>query len=199
MGQWAVETGQADIGMVSWTPSDLNNEVRLIPIAQDAVAIILNAQNKVEGLSLRELRDIFSGRLLNWQEVAGLPMTIQVVSREDGSGTRAVFETAVMADRAVTPTAIVMPSSQAVFDFVAQNPNAIGYVSLAFVGQGVYAAPIEGVAPSLENLDSGSYFLTRELSLITPEQSRPEITQFVEFVLSPAGQAIVREEWGSAK
>jgi phosphate transport system substrate-binding protein len=199
LGQRLVETQQADIGLVSWSPPDLSDEVRLTPIARDAIAIILNTQNQSKGPSLRELRDIFSGRLLNWQEVDGPPSPIQVISREDGSGTRATFETVVMEDRAVTLTAIVLPSSQAVVDFVAQNPNAIGYVSFAFIDDGVYAAPIEGVAPTLESLASGSYFLTRDLAIITPKQGKPEIDRFIEFVLSPVGQAIVGERWGRVK
>jgi phosphate transport system substrate-binding protein len=199
LGQTLVETGQADIGMVSWLPPNLSDEVRLTPIARDAIAIILNTQNQSKGLSLREVQDIFNGRLLNWQEIDGPALPIQVVSREDGSGTRAVFEAAVMEDSAVTPTAIVLPSSQAVVDFVAQNPNAIGYVSLSFVDNKVYAVPIQSVAPNLESLASGSYFLTRDLALITPKQSQPEVNQFIEFVLSPAGQAIVEERWAKIR
>jgi phosphate transport system substrate-binding protein len=104
-----------------------------------------------------------------------------------------------MEDNAVTPTAIVLPSSQAVVDFVAQNPNAMGYVSLSFIDDRVYAVPIDGVTPTLDSLVSGSYFLTRDLALITPKQRQPEVNQFIEFVLSPAGQAIVEERWAKVR
>jgi phosphate transport system substrate-binding protein len=77
-----------------------------------------------------------------------------------------------------------------VVDFVANNPNAIGYVSAAFVDERVYAIPIDGVAPTPENLVSGDYFLNRDLMLITPAEDAPEINQFLEFVLSPDGQEI---------
>jgi phosphate transport system substrate-binding protein len=199
LGQISTEIGQADIGMLSWPPPNLSDKVHVIPIARDAIAIILNPQNQSVALSLREIHDIFSGRLLNWQEVDGPPLSIQVVSREDGSGTRATFETTVMEERAVTPTAIVMPSSQAVVDFVAQNPNAIGYVSFTFLDDRVYATPIEGIPPTLETLAEGSYFLSRDLALVIPRQSKPEVEQFIEFVLSPAGQAIIMERWGRVR
>lgn len=201
LGQTTVESGRADIGMVSGSSSTMGDVIRQTPIARDAVAIILHRQNQVTGLSLSELRDIFRGQLLNWQEVGEASFPIQVVSREDGSGTRATFETMVMEDWAVTPTAIVLPSSQAVVDFVAQNPDAVGYVSLAFinVNDDIYAVPIEGVAPTPESLTAGSYFLTRQLALITPKQSRPEVERFIEFVLSPTGQAIVEKGWGRVK
>ncbi len=199
LGQILVESNQTDIGLVSWPPNNLSSQVRLTPLARDAIAIILNSQNRRQGLSRQELRDIFSGRLLNWQELDGPALPIQVVSREEGSGTRAVFETIAMENSAVTPTAIVMPNSQAVVDFVARHPNAIGYVSFAFIDDKVYPTPIEGIAPSLQNLASGSYFLTRDLALLTTRQSQAEVDQFIEFGLSQAGQAIVGEKWAKVR
>lgn len=199
LGLMLVEAKQVDIGLVSGPPQNLAGELRLTPIARDAIAIILNAQNRIGGLSLPELRDIFSGRLLNWQEVGGRPGPIQVVSREDGSGTRAAFEAIVMENRAVIPTAIVLPNSRAVVDFVGQNPNAIAYVSFIFTHDQVYPVPVEGVAPTLESITSGSYPLTRELAVITLMQGRPEVDRFVNFVLSPAGQATVGARWGRVR
>ncbi|HXV44574.1 MAG TPA: phosphate ABC transporter substrate-binding protein [Anaerolineae bacterium] len=199
LGQTLVEAGQIDLGLVSWPPQNLPNKLRSMPVARDAIAVVTHPQNKIEGLSLIDLRDIFRGRLLNWQEVGGSATPIQVVSREDGSGTRTAFETLVMEGQPVTPSAIVLPNSQAVVDFVAQNPNAIAYVSLAFIGQGVYTVPIEGIPPTTENLDSGSYLLTRDLFILAPKQGQPELEQFIEFVLSPAGQAIISTHWKQAK
>jgi len=195
LGQQLVETGQVEIGMVAGPTSNLSDDIRLTPIARDNIAIVLNVENSSIELSQRELQDIFSGRILNWQEVDGLAAPIQVVSREEGSGTRAVFETAAMGDHPVTPTAIVMPSSQAVVDFVTKNPDAIGYVSAAFVNERVYVVPIDGITPTLENRQSNDYSLNRDLMLITSAQTTPEINRFLEFVLSPVGQKIVAENW----
>jgi len=100
-----------------------------------------------------------------------------------------------MNDHPVTPTALVMPSSQAMVDFVAKNPNTIGYVSAAFVDERVYTLSIDGVTPTLTNAQSHDYFLTRDLMLITATESVPEIKRFLEFVLSPAGQEIVAKNW----
>ena len=199
LGRQLVEAGQIGMGMVSGPISNPSDNVRLYPIARDSIAVILNPENSLIELSLHELRGIFSGRILNWQEVDGLAAAIQVVSREDGSGTRAVFEASVMDDHPVTPAAVVLPSSQAVADFVAQNPNAIGYVSTAFVDGRVYPIVVDGVTPTPENLKSGDYPLTRDLMLMTPVQNTPEINQFLEFVLSPAGQEIVAQHWGTIR
>lgn len=195
LGQALVESGQVDLGLVSWPVQNLPKTLRSIPIAHDAVAVILHPDNKVESLSLLEVRDIFGGGLLNWQEVDGLPGPIQVVSREDGSGTRAAFETLAMGNERVTPTAIVLPNSQAVVDFVAQHPGAVGYVSLALVTGEVYAVPLEGVPATLDSLAAGNYPITHDLSLLAPSQGQPELEKFVDFCLSPAGQAIVVTKW----
>jgi phosphate transport system substrate-binding protein len=199
LGQTLLEMGRIDLGLVSWPPQHLPENLRSILIARDAVAVIVHPTNKIKGLSRAHLQAIFSGRLLNWQEVDGPVSPIQVISREDGSGTRATFETAVMDQMPVTPTAIVLPSSQAVIDFVAHNPAAIAYVSFAFVDETVYPVPIEGVAPGLESLVAGSYPLSRDLAMIVSKQGQPELKPFIDFVLSPAGQAIVVTKWAPVK
>lgn len=199
LGLDLVSEGQADIGLMSWPPPNLPADLRLVPIARDGVAVILNRQNRLAGLSLPVLRDIFSGQLLDWREIDGPPLPIQVVSREDGSGTRAAFEAIVMADQPVTPTAIVLPNSRAVVDFVAQTPNAIAYVSSGFVRDDVYVVPIEGVRPTFDDISGRSYPLTRELAVIMSQQGNPEAGRFVDFSLSPTGQAIVGQGWGRVR
>ena len=199
LGLDLVNDGQADIGLVSWPPPNLPDDLRLVPIARDGIAIILNPQNRLAGLSLLVLRDIFSGQLLDWREIDGPPRPIQVISREDGSGTRAAFEAIVMVGQPVTPTAIVLPSSRAVVDFVAQTPNAIAYVSSGFVGDDVYVVPIEGVRPTLDDINGRSYPLTRDLAVITSQQGHPEAGRLVDFGLSPAGQAIVGQGWARVR
>ncbi len=194
LGRRLVETGQIDIGLTARPVADLPDDLNLTPIAHDAVAIVVNDQTELKGLSLREVRDIFSGRLVNWRDVAGPERPIQVVSRETGSGTRAVFEAAVMDDLAVTPTAIVLPNSRAMVDFVADNPGAVGYVSFTFLREGVDAVPVEGVAPTPDSLADSSYFLTRELALLTRPTPQAEVRSFLDFIKSPAGQAIIAEQ-----
>lgn len=199
LGQRQVEAGQLELGLVSWPPAGPAETLQQAVIAHDAVAIIVHPRNPPAGLSLAELRDIFSGRLLDWTAVGGSGGDIQVVSREDGAGTRAAFETLVMEDRAVTPAAVVLPNSQAVVDYVAQHPHTIAYVSLALVDERVRAVAIEGVAPGPDTLASGSYPLIRDLAIVFPRRGAAEAARFVEFALSPAGQAIVGRHWGRVR
>jgi phosphate transport system substrate-binding protein len=75
---------------------------------------------------------------------------------------------------------------------VAENPNAIGYVSTNFIDKRVYAIPIEDASPTPENIAAGRYSLIRDLSLITSTNSKKEVEQFIQFVFSPAGQEIIK-------
>ena len=167
-----------------------------IAIAQDGIALVVHPQNALGELTLAQVRDIFAGRILDWEGIRGTPGDIVVVSREDGSGTRAVFEGVVMGEKRVTLTAIVMPSSEAVVEYVAGHPTAIGYVSMSYLSPQVRALQIEGVSPTPETVQSGVYPLRRPLYLLTGQEPKGEVKAFIEFTSSPAGQAIVKQRYG---
>lgn len=185
-----------------------------VPIGLDGLALVVHPSNSIAGMSLVQLRDMFAGRLLDWQALGSDAGEIQLVSREDGSGSRILFETRVMGDERVALTAVVMPTSQDVVDYVAKNPQAIGYVSRAEVAEWITeddAPPasaaasvssaagqprvkvlaVEGKLPTLATVRSQEYALTEPLYLISYGQPTGKIRQFIDFVLSPAGQAIV--------
>jgi len=195
---------QIDIGTASRTPTgeeerDPETGAKRLwwtAIAQDGIALVVHPQNAIEGLTLPQARDIFFGRILDWEEMGGTPGEIVVVSREDGSGTREVFEEMVMGEKRVTLTAIVMPSSEAVVEYVARHPTAISYVSMGYLSPQVKALPIEGVNPTPATVQSGAYLLTRPLYLLTGQEPTGEVKAFIEFALSPAGQAVVEQRYG---
>ena len=195
---------QIDIGTASRTPTaederDPETGAKRLwwtAIAQDGIALVVHPQNAVEGLTLPQARGIFFGRILDWEKMGGAPGEIVVVSREDGSGTREVFEEMAMGEKRVTLTAIVMPSSEAVIEYVARHPTAIGYVSMGHLSPQVKALPIEGVRPTPEDVQSGAYPLTRPLYLLTGQEPTGEVKAFIEFALSPAGQAVVEQRYG---
>ncbi len=184
-----------------------------VPIGIDGLAAVVHPSNSIAGLSLVQLRDIFAGRLLDWQALGSDAGEIQLVSREDGSGSRILFETRVMGEERVALTAVVMPTSQDVVDYVAKNPQAIGYVSRAAVAEWiaeddasttaapaaaatatparVKIIPVEGKLPTRAVLRSQEYALTDPLYFISYGQPSGRIRQFIDFALSPAGQAIV--------
>ena len=129
------------------------------------------------------------------------------MSREDGSAARIFFEERVMGEARVALTAVVMPTSADVAEVVARNPAAIGYASRADVVEwiepvvdataagaalsAVKVLAVEGVAPTTAAIKEQRYALTQPLYLITRGEPQGRVRQFVDFVLSPAGQAIV--------
>ena len=197
-----------------------------VPIGLDGLALIVHPSNSVSELSLVQLQAIFAGEVLDWMAVGGDAGEIQLVSREDGSGARVLFEGRVMGDMHVSLTAVVMPTSADVVEYVSKNPAAIGYVSRAEVAEwiedgtgsgagqnmggqaapalGAPAAPggtpfppavkvlrVEGRLPLRASLRSQEYALTQPMYLITNGQPSGWVRRFLDFALSPAGQAIV--------
>lgn len=180
--EWDAETGARRLW---WTA-----------MAQDGIALVVHPQNAVGNLRLSQVQDIFFGRMMDWGEIGGIPGEIVVVSREDGSGTREVFEEMAMKGKRVTLTAIVMPSSEAVVEYVARHPTAIGYVSMGYLSPEVKALQVEGVSPTPKDVQSGTYPLTRPLYFLTGQEPTGEGKAFIEFALSPAGQAVVGQRYG---
>jgi phosphate transport system substrate-binding protein len=166
---------------------------------QDGVAVILNKENTVEALTYEQLAGIFTGKITNWKEVGGPDLNIVLMSREVNSGTHVYVKEEVLKDAEFAPTALLMPSSQAIADGVKKDKAAIGYVGLAYVSSDVKALKVakeagaEAVAPSEESVLSGKYPISRPLFLYTPKEPTALAKAFIDFTLSPEGQKIVTE------
>ena len=184
---------EIDLAAVSWKSDDVEapDALNVIPIARDGLAIIINPQNTITNVTSLQLRALYRGEILDWGAVGGAGGDPVVISREDGSGSRAAFESLAMGGERVTLNALVMPTSQAVVDYVASHRNAVGYVSTGVFTDTVRAVPVEEVAPTAAAIHSGEYRLGRVLYLYAPRPVPPESQAFLDFVLSPAGQAIV--------
>jgi phosphate transport system substrate-binding protein len=105
----------------------------------------------------------------------------------------------VMGEDPVTLTALVMPNSQAVVDYVASDPYALGYVSMAYLDSKVRAVTVEGLLPTPETVSRGEYHLTRELILLSRPDASPQVQEFLNFAVSPAGQSIVAQDYGRVR
>jgi phosphate transport system substrate-binding protein len=184
---------ESDLAAVSWKPEDekLADDLQIVPVARDGIAIIVNPQNTITNVTSLQLRALFLGETLDWAVIGGSGGEPVVISREDGSGTRAAFESLTMGGERVTLNALVMPTSQAVVDYVASHRNALGYVSTGALTDTLRAVPVEEIAPTAASVHSGEYRLGRLLYLYAPQPAPPEVRAFIDFVLSPAGQAIV--------
>jgi len=165
------------------------------PIGQDGIAVLVHPDNLANALTTGELRDIYQGRVSNWQELGLTNQPITVISREDGSGTRAEFERLVMGERRTTRSAQIAPSSAAMLTSVSRDPGSIGYVSMSYLTPDVRSVIVDGIAPTLENVANNTYPLRSTLFIIGQEEPQTDYRAFIGWVQSPDGQAIVARQY----
>ncbi|MGZ4904511.1 MAG: phosphate ABC transporter substrate-binding protein [Halobacteriota archaeon] len=196
-GIQAVGEGTAQIGMSSREVKA--SEVAAYPtlkpvaIAVDGIAMIVNPNNPVNSLTMNQTRDIFTGNITNWNQVGGSDATINVINREQGSGTRDGVQTIVLKGGNFVG-GIVLSSTGAIRTAVSQDPNAIGYISSAEVDSSVKALNIEGVALTYDNIANRSYKIQRDFFFVTKGDPSGLASQFINFTLSPGGQALLKTD-----
>lgn len=189
----ALAQGQVDLAALTWLPQQTPEQLWTVPFARDGLAIVVNPQNGVPGLTVAQLRELFQGRAEDWAAWGGLPGAPQVVSREEAAGEFALFQERVMGEARVTLTALLAPNNEAVLDWVGNDSLAVGYLATGRLDSRVRALAVEGVPPAPETLASGLYPLTRDLSLATIGEPEGAARAFIQWVLGPAGQAIVQQ------
>lgn len=197
VGLKSVQDGTADIGTYSSKLKDNESAgITSYEIAKDGIVVVVNNANSVNDLTTNQTKEIFGGNITDWSAVGGTSGTINVVTREDGSGTRDAFVSLVMGGKngtAILKTAVVQSSTEAVKQSVKGDPNAIGYISLADLSGDVKAVKINGVTPSEQTISDGTYKIQRPFLFLTKGQAKGATLDFINWVLSPEGQAIVKE------
>ena len=171
-------------------------------VAGDAIAVVVHPSNPVDGLSLGQISDIYTGKVTNWRQVGGDDRPIVLLSRESNSGTYVYFLENVIrlgdetSDLLFSPDTLLMPSSEGISSEVRQNPNAIGYDGLGYVtdDQKVVAVARDAngpyIVPAVETVDDGSYPISRSLYMYTAGEPSGQIEAYLDWVLSD-GQALV--------
>ena len=190
----AVESGVANIGMSSRDLNDKEQVLWSVEIAKDGLAIIINPNNPVTDLTLRQVHDIYTADIDNWSDLGGPDKKIHIIAREEGSGTRSAFESLVMNTDQITPKAIVQDSNGSVRQLVSSDQYAIGYISLGLVDQTVKAVELDGVTPTWDNVVNGSYALYRPFLFVTESLPAGNTKQFIDFTLSSVGQQLLLYE-----
>jgi len=174
-------------------------ELQVYTIAYDGIAVVTNPDLELPSLSLLQVKTIFAGEITNYEEVGGADAEIIVVSREEGSGTRAAFEELVMESGEeageISEDALLQQSNGQIRTTVSTTPNAIGYISFGFLDESVNIVSIDGFEPSVANVKNGSYPVFRPLNMLTNGDPDPLAKAFLDFILSAEGQAIVAEEY----
>ena len=166
----AVGEGRCDIGLSSRALKDEEKATGLTQtiLAYDGIAIIVNPANPINDLSLEQIAKVYTGEITNWSQLGGEDGEIVLIGREAGSGTRDGFES-ITGTTDACQYRQELTSTGDVITTVAQNPNAIGYASLASVKDTVKALSVEGVTPSEETVKDGSYLVQRPFVLVTKE------------------------------
>ena len=197
-----------DIGMSSRevTKDEMAKNPKFVvtTVAQDGIAVIVNPVNTIQYITLDQIKDIYLGKITKWTEIsgAGVPNTnnqIVIIGRDSASGTRVYFDETLLLKATPTNKMLEKNSNGAVLQTVAQTPGSIGYVSIGFVSKDVKALPVwynaqKIVAPTLENVKTKTYPVSRDLYVITNGPASGLSSDFIKYILSPEGQKIVADE-----
>ena len=190
----AASNGSADIGLASRALKDEEKAGGLTEtvVALDGIAVIVNAGSKVEDLSVEQIAKIFTGEITDWSEVGGEAGKISCIGREAGSGTRDGFES-ITDTKDACQYRQELTSTGDVITTVSQNPNAIGYASLAAIKDSVKALTVNGVAPTEATVKDGTYLVQRPFVLVTKEGVALSETaqKFFDFATSADAASII--------
>ncbi|MFA4843638.1 MAG: phosphate ABC transporter substrate-binding protein [Candidatus Margulisiibacteriota bacterium] len=178
-------------------------EPKEIHVANDGIVVAVNPANPVSKLTIKQLSDIFTGKIANWKELGGADKKIVALSRERNSGTHVFFLEHVVKlgekknPNEFEPSVLMMPSSQAIIEEINSNPAAIGYIGLGYLTKKekplaiAKAAGAPYVLPTIRTVTAKQYPVSRSLLFYTNGAPSGEVKAFVDYVLGKAGQAIV--------
>lgn len=187
--------GVSEIGMSS---RDIKEEERAqglteTIIAYDGIVVVTHPSNKVNDLTIEQVKQIFTGEITNWSELGGDDMEIVVVSREDGSGSRDAFQEIVgYSSGELVREAIIASGNGNIKTTVAMNKHAVGFVSFEYIDDSISTVKINGVESTAENVLNNTYKLSRPFLFVHKEDVISEAGQtFISYILSADGQEIV--------
>ncbi len=169
-------------------------------IGYDALGVYVHGKNPVKGLSRAQLKAIFTGAIVNWKDVGGpnLPIVACTEPLESGRNTLAVVRSEILDEAPFGPVR-ELPDPADCLIFVDGNPGGITIATVAYAFPGVHAVKLDGVEPVRASVLDSSYLLSRPLLLVTREQPTGYAAQFLDFMLSPEGQAIVAKKFIPAR
>ena len=194
VGVQKVGEGLVNIGNTgrALTPAEVAKYgLKTFPFAIDGVAVAVNPKNPVSALTSQQVRDIFAGKIKNWQEVGGPSAPIHLFTRDEASGTRETFWKKLLKKGPIDAKANVVASNGAMKMALAQDPQAIGYLGIGFVDQKVKGIKLDGVEPTQENAKNGTYPVTRLLYMNTKGEPTPLVKAFIDYIKGPEGAKII--------
>ena len=192
-----VGEGLVDIGNSGRKPKPAEIErydLKMYQWAVDGVGLVVNPANSVKSLTKDQLKDVFSGKIASWADLGGVDHSITVYTRDEASGTRAVFWQKALDKGTISTKALFVPSNGAMKTAVANDPYAIGYVSVGHMDESVAPVTLDGVTPTLETVQKGQYQVARGLYSNTKGEPQGLTRLFIEYLFSPEGQQIAADK-----
>lgn len=182
----------AEIGMSS-KEIDCENMAEY-EIGREGIVIIVNKANPIKDLSTKNIRDIYSGKIKDWGEISNKSGKINVIIREDGSGTLDAFKQTIMKNNSIKKEAIVQNSAGSIKQSVIQDENAIGFVSLMHCDKTIKNISIDGVYASNNSIIDDSYKLQRPFILLTNKTPNNQTMNFIHWLESSEAKSILDSE-----
>ncbi|EAS45385.1 phosphate ABC transporter substrate-binding protein [Photobacterium profundum] len=195
--------GVSDLGMASRNLSTKEKQANLIEnvIARDGIAVVVNPANPIQSLSKAQIASLFTGDITQWSAVGGDSQPVVVVTRENGSGTRGAFEELIELTTKINGIKVSSISQHAQVasgngiekTVVANNKEAIGFVSLGSIDSSLKAINVDGHQASVENVMNNSYPLSRPFIVMSqPGKIKVAAKDFIKWIDSPEGQKIIK-------
>lgn len=180
----------------------LGVELTFTPIGKESFVFFVNQKNEIDGLTLDQIKDIYSGKITNWKDVGGKNVPIRAYQRPEGSGSQTALQ-ALMKDVPImeAPRENIAAGMGEIINRVSEYrnfENSIGYTfryySQEMVGNNqIKLLSIDGVEPTKETIRSGEYPITMDFYIVTAGSDNPNVQKFIDWVLSPQGQGLVEK------
>lgn len=206
LARQTLAAGQADLALVTDEPPAQGvtgtqiqvNDTQQQIVARDALVIAVASSSPLSALSSAQLRDLYAGRIMDWAVISSGSGRPEFVTRESGSASRNLFESRVMLSNTISTAAVVMPSDAAVRDYLIQHPDAIGYLSLAYVDIHIKAVALDGEIPSTATIKSGKYPLIRSITALLAPEPLLEAQRWLAMATSSQGCQLIQQHYSCA-
>jgi len=194
-------TGLADIGMASRALKPTESDLTSYRIAMDGIGIILHQDNPVQTLSDDQIREIYTGKISNWQAVGGEDRKITVVNKAEGRSTLELFLHHFQLNNPEIRAHVVIGDNQQGIKTVAGSVGAIGYVSIGTAeyeqthGTPIRLLAMDGVAATVDIVRAGRFPLLRPLNLVIKGAPNALALRFITFAQSQAVDDLVTTQY----
>ena len=196
----AVTNGTADIGNSSRSLKDEEKAAGVAEniVAIDGIAVCVDPANEVADLTKEQLTNIYNGTVTNWKEVGGQDLDITVINRASGSGTRAVFEKAVLNGTKVPDSfkPQEQDSSGTAAKMVKDTPGAISYLAFSYYDSSIKALSVDGVKPETSTVETNDWKIWAYEHMYTAKEADEATQAFIDFMMSDEVQGSLVSENG---